>query len=403
MANVVFYFQVHQPYRIKPYSLFMIGEDSSYFLTQDQQKLNNQAILKKVADKCYLPANKLWLRLLKKYPQLKLSFSLSGVVLDQFSEFAPEVLESFKDLVKTGQVELLTETYYHSLAFLESKTEFEKQVTKHRQKIKEVFGVTPKVLRNTELIYNNELAKLAEEMGFEVVLAEGVDRHLGWRSPNFVYRPKGTKKIKLLLKNYRLSDDIAFRFSSREWPEWPLSAEKFAGWINQTNGNGEIVNLFMDYETFGEHHWQDTGIFEFLEQLPGRILADGNKFMTISEAAERHLAMDEIDMPNITSWADIERDTSAWQANPMQITALKALFELEEAIHQSEDERLINDWSRLTTSDHFYYMSTKWDSDGSVHKYFSPNESPFEAYNHFMNVLHDIRQRVYHRNSKHAT
>lgn len=393
MASVVFYFQVHQPYRIKPYSMFLIGEDRAYFVGSDSDKLNNRQILRKVADKCYLPTNELLLRLLEKYSEFKVSFSISGMAMEQFDEFAPEVLGSFKKLVETGRVELLTETYYHSLAFLKSPKEFKRQVEKHQMKMEEAFGVKPKVLRNTELLYNNDLARVAEEMGFEVVLAEGVDRHLGWRSPNFVYKPKGVEKIKLLLKNYRLSDDIAFRFSRKDWEGWPLTAEKFATWIDRAGG--EVVNLFMDYETYGEHQWADTGIFEFLEELPDVLLAHGHDFMSVSEAAARHVVMDEIDMPNLTSWADLERDTSAWTANPMQVTALRALFELEDKVMESEDKQLIDDWRKLTTSDHFYYMSTKWDTDGDVHKYFSPNNSPFEAYTNFMNVLHDMRIRCY--------
>jgi len=373
--------------------MFAIGEDKAYFAGSDSEKLDNGKTLRKVAEKCYLPTNKLLLKLLTDHPDFKISFSISGLALEQFSEFAPEVLESFKQLVATGRVELLAETYYHSLAFLKSPKEFVRQVDKHQRKIEEVFGVKPRVLRNTELIYSNELAKLAEEMGFVAVLAEGVDRNLGWRSPNFVYKPKGAERVKLLLKNYRLSDDIAFRFSKRDWEGWPLTADKFAAWINQAEG--EVVNLFMDYETYGEHQWADTGIFEFLQQLPAAVLASGNNFMSVSEAVEKHVVMDEVDMPNITSWADLERDTSAWTANPMQNTALSALFEMEDKVMESGDEQLIDNWSKLTTSDHFYYMSTKWDSDGEVHKYFSPNTSPFEAYTNFMNVLHDMRIRCY--------
>ena len=396
MAAIVFYFHVHQPYRIKPYGLFSIGEDRSYFDGHNIDRLNNRKILQKVAGKCYLPVNGILLELLKKIDDFKVSFSISGVVLDQFSEFAPEVLDSFRALAATGKVEFLSETYYHSLAFLYSRDEFARQVEKHKKKIKELFGYETKAFRNTELIYNNEVAAEAERLGFDTILAEGVERYLGWKSPNFVYRPKGTKKIKLLLKNYKLSDDIAFRFSERSWSEWPLTSQKYAQWINAINGNGYLVNLFMDYETFGEHQWEDTGIFDFMRALPFELTKHpDNTFMTVSEAAESFPPQDEIDMPDLTSWADLERDLSAWLSNAMQQNAAYSVFELEKKVINSGDDGLIEDWRRLTTSDHFYYMCTKWFADGDVHKYFSPNESPYEAYVHYMNVLHDMRQRVY--------
>jgi alpha-amylase len=395
LASVVFYFQVHQPFRIKSYPVFSIGEDFDYFNEPELDRLRNDKILRKVAEKCYLPANKVLLDLLKRHRDFRVSFSFSGVILDQFAEFMPEVLASFQELVATGQVELLTETYHHSLASLHSPEEFERQIRAHQRKIKDVFDQEPTVFRNTELIYNNDLARVAEDLGFEAILAEGVEWYLGDRTPNKVYRPKGTEKIKLLLKNYRLSDDIAFRFSNRDWPEYPLTADKFANWVNEVNGSGEVVNLFMDYETFGEHQWVDTGIFEFLGQLPEEVFKHGNRFMTVSEAAANHHAEGEIDMPNITSWADMERDVSAWQSNPLQLTAAKTLFDLEKDVLATGDEELIERWRRLGTSDHFYYMSTKELDDGGVHKYFSPNLNPYEAYRNYMNVLHDLRQRCY--------
>lgn len=395
MAAIIFYFHVHQPYRLKPLSLLNIGADHQYFDSK-RPNLNNQKILEKVAHKSYIPFNQLLLELLHKYPNLKLSFSISGVILDQFKQYKPEVLDSFKRLIDTGRVELVNETYYHSLSFLFSDVEFTRQINKHKRTIKDIFGLNTTAFRNTELIYNNDIAKKIENLGFKTILAEGVDRYLNGRSPNFVYQPKGTKKIKLLLKNYQLSDDIAFRFSNRDWMEWPLTAEKYAHWLSAINGNGQVVNLFMDYETFGEHQWQETGIFQFMQHLPEMISRHpDNTYMTVTEAAATFPAVDTIDMPELTSWADMERDLSAWRSNPLQESALQALYTFESDIFASGDDQLIEDWRRLTTSDHFYYMCTKWFADGDVHKYFSPNSSPFEAYQNFMNVLHDLRLRVY--------
>ncbi len=395
MPSVCFYFQVHQPFRIKRYQLFSIGKDSDYFNDDSNTKLNNQKILNKVAEKCYLPANAVMLELLEKYPEFKVSYSFSGVFLEQLETYAPEVLRSFKKLINTGRVEILSETYYHSLSFLYSQDEFRSQVKLHDDKIKKLFGVTPTVFRNTELIYNNELARVVEDMGYKAILAEGADHILDWRSPNFLYRPKGTKKIKLLLKNYRLSDDIAFRFSSKEWSEHPLTAPKFADWVSQVNGNGEVINLFMDYETFGEHQWEDTGIFNFLRALPSEVLKNpDNNFMTPSEVATNYPARGELDVHHFVSWADIERDLSAWLSNSMQHEAAHNLYEMEKQVMKTGDNVLIHDWRRLQTSDHFYYMCTKWFNDGDVHKYFNPYNSPYDAFISFMNVLNDMKLRL---------
>jgi alpha-amylase len=395
MASIVFYFHAHQPYRIKNYSLFSIGEDYDYFSESQIDRLDNQKILRKVASKCYLPMNNLLLSLLSDQPSFKVSFSLSGVFLDQLERYAPEVLSSFADLVKTGRVELLNETYYHSLSFVYSRSEFAEQVAKHQQRLFDLFGYKTTAFRNTELIYNNDVAKAVEELGFGTILAEGVDRYLGFRAPNYVYRPTGTDSIRLLLKNYTLSDDIAFRFSNRDWKEWPLSAPKYATWIGKAAENAQVINLFMDYETFGEHQWEDAGIFNFMRHLPSELLANPNlSFATVTEAAYMHEPCDFVDMPELTSWADIERDLSAWMSNSMQTTALSELYNLEYPVKQTGSRELLEDWRRLTTSDHFYYMCTKWFSDGDVHKYFSPNTSPYEAYNHFMTVLQDLKQRV---------
>jgi alpha-amylase len=394
MSAVCFYFQVHQPFRIKKYRFFDIGKDHDYFSSPSDDQ-NNQKILQKVAHKCYLPTNNLLLKLLDEYPEFKISFSLSGVFLEQIEHDFPEVLDSFKKLVETGQCEILEETYYHSLAFLYSKSEFKAQVQKHSQIVQRLFGVCPKVFRNTELIYNNEVAQEVEKMGYKGIITEGADRVLEWKSPNFLYRPKGTKKIKLLLKNYQLSDDIAFRFSNQAWQDFPLTADKFSNWVNQINGNGEVVNLFMDYETFGEHQWAETGIFEFLKDLPAKILANpDNTFVTPSEAIARFETVGEMDIPDYISWADSERDLSAWRSNEMQVDALQTLYKLETEIKDSGDFELLEDWRKLQTSDHFYYMCTKFWSDGDVHKYFSPYQSPYEAFIYFMNAFHDLQARL---------
>ncbi len=389
MLNICFYFQVHQPYRLRKYQFFDIGNNHQYFFDE-----KNRAVLNKVANKCYLPTNKLLLQLLKKYPQFKISYSFSGIVLDQFTQYCPKVLESFQALVDTGQVEVLAETYYHSLAFLYSKDEFKNQVALHDQKIRTLFGVAPTILRNTELIYHNDLAKTAEQLGYKGVLVEGTEKILGWRSPNFVYKSVNAE-IKLLLKNYRLSDDIAFRFSDKGWKEHPLTVERFCQWINATHGNGTNVNLFMDYETFGEHQWEDSGIFAFLQHLPGELLKHpNNTFSFPSEIIDRYEPVGELDVPYYVSWADIERDVSAWLGNDLQRSAIEKLYGLEKDIKNIGDGQLLNDWRKLQTSDHFYYMCTKWFNDGDVHKYFNPYDSPYDGFIYFMNAYKDLQQRI---------
>lgn len=395
MSSVCFYFQVHQPFRIKRYRIFDVGNDQDYFTDTAERDTNNARVFHKVARKCYLPANAVLLELLERHPEFKASFSLSGVFLEQAEMFAPEVIESFQRLVATGRVEILSETYYHSLSFLHSKNEFRAQVALHREKVQKLFGVTPQVFRNTELIYRNDIAHEVEAMGYKGIIAEGADHVLGWRSPNFLYRPEGAQTIKLLLKNYKLSDDVAFRFSSRDWAEWPLTAPKFAQWLSAVNGNGNIINLFMDYETFGEHQWEDTGIFHFLRAMPEEFLKHpDNDFVTPSEAVDRYDAVAPLDVPQYMSWADMERDLSAWLSNAIQHDAMRAIYELEHDVLESGNQKLIDDWRKLQTSDHFYYMCTKWFADGDVHKYFNPYETPYEAFIAYMNVLHDMRLRV---------
>jgi alpha-amylase len=389
MASVCFYFQVHQPYRIRPYTIF--DHDSKYF-----DDIKNAEVCKKVANKCYLPTNLLLLELIKKYQgRFKVSFSVTGVLLEQLQLYAPQVFASFQELAGTGCVEFLAETYYHSLSFLYSHNEFLEQIDAQMQIVQRFFGQTPRIFRNTELIYNNTLAELVGKMDrFDAILAEGADHILGYRSPNFVYRPVNNSKLKLLLKNYRLSDDIAFRFSNRTWNQWPLKADKFASWVNAVNGCGYTVNLFMDYETFGEHQWEDTGIFNFMRHLPDEIMKHPhNNFKTPSEVVASYEPVGVFDVPYTISWADIERDLSAWLGNHMQQNALGELYKMESKVKGTGDMEIISDWRKLQVSDHFYYMCTKWFSDGDVHKYFNPYNTPYEAYINFMNVLDNLNFR----------
>ena len=388
MASVCFYFQVHQPHRIRRYSVF--DSESNYF---DDYK--NAEICRKVARKCYLPANRLMLELIQRHEgRFRISYSITGTLLDQLEQYAPEVLSTFHALAQTGCLEFLSETYYHSLSFLYSRGEFAEQVLRHRSRIESLFGQRPRIFRNTELIYNNDLAAAVSEMGFDATLCEGADHILGYRSPNYVYHPPGMSDFKLLLKNYRLSDDIAFRFSNQGWAEWPLTAPKFGQWLSDVNGNGYTVNLFMDYETLGEHQWEDTGIFEFLRHLPDEVFRHpDNDFKTPSEVVASYPAVGEFDVPHMISWADIERDLSAWLGNAMQSNALYELYRLEEQVKATGDAAIIEDWRKLQTSDHFYYMCTKWFADGDVHKYFNPYDSPYDSYINFMNVMDNLRSR----------
>ncbi|MEN6387055.1 MAG: glycoside hydrolase family 57 protein [Phycisphaerales bacterium] len=389
MSSVCFYFQVHQPFRLRNYTIFDNG--TNYY-----DDFKNAQICRKVADKCYLPANRLMLELIKKYNgKFRISYSITGVILEQLEKYAPDALDTFKQLADTGCVEFLAETYYHTLSSLYSHNEFTAQVDLHIAAIQKYFSQTPRIFRNTELVYNNQIAELIESMGrFDAIIAEGADHILGYKSPNFVYQPLRCKNLKLLLKNYRLSDDIAFRFSNQGWADWPLTAPKFAQWVDAINGCGYTVNLFMDYETFGEHQWESTGIFNFLRHLPEEILKHpDNNFKTPSEVVKAFPASETLDIPYTVSWADIERDLSAWLGNPMQHNALTEIYKLEDSIKSAADDALIADWRKLQTSDHFYYMCTKWFSDGDVHKYFNPYDSPYDSYINFMNVMDNLNTR----------
>jgi len=395
--QIVLYLHVHQPFRVKPYSIFSAGHDHHYFNYEaPNEDMNNRFIIDKVSEKSYIPTNQTLMRMLEDHPEFVVSLSITGTLIDQLEMWRPDVLDSFKRLVATGRVEIVAETYHHSLAFFYSRAEFVRQVAMHTDKIMEIFGVKTTAFRNTELSYNNDLAYWADEAGFEAIITEGWDPVLGWRSPNYVYQPSYTNDIKLLMKNYSLSDDVAFRFSNKNWSEWPLTAEKYCHWLNEGDPtDGEIINLFMDYETFGEHQWADTGIFEFLAALPGEWLkGEGNGFKTITEAARTHKPKDFVDVPQTITWADTERDLTAWLGNSMQVDAIHALYGLEKSILKTKDLELIEDWRRLTTSDHFYYMCTKWFSDGDVHAYFSPYDSPYNAFIYFMNAYRDLQARI---------
>lgn len=391
---IVLYLHVHQPFRVRHYTIFDTGAQHNYFDAPYDDRESNQKVINKVAEKSYLPMNRTLLQMLHEHPEFRVSLSITGTILEQLEAWHPEALQSFKDLFATGRAEIVAETYHHSLAFFYSRSEFEMQVDMHRRKVQDLFGQTPQVFRNTEFSYNNDLAYWADKAGYKGILTEGWDPVLDWRSPNYVYRPTYTDHIRLLMKNYKLSDDLAFRFGNRDWGEWPLTTEKYCHWMSGT-GNAEIFNLFMDYETFGEHQWADTGIFDFLKQLPHEWLkSHGNTFMTVSEAIDAFEPKDKIDVPQTITWADTERDLSAWLGNQMQQQAIRALYDLQEPIIHSGDLQLIDDWRKLQTSDHFYYMCTKWFNDGDIHAYFSPYATPYEAFTNFMNAYHDLRYRL---------
>ncbi|HEX7633594.1 MAG TPA: glycoside hydrolase family 57 protein [Candidatus Saccharimonadales bacterium] len=395
---IVLYLHVHQPYRVRHYTVFDTAVRHDYFDAPYDSQESNQRILQKVAQKSYLPTNARLLELLRQNPEFKLSLSITGTVLEQLQAWAPEALQSFQELCATGRVEIVAETYHHSLAFFYSRAEFEVQVEMHRQKVQELFGQTPQVFRNTELAYNNDLAYWADQAGYKGILAEGWDPVLDWRSPNYVYRPEHTDNIRLLMKNYKLSDDIAFRFGDRDWKEWPLTADKFAHWLSE-DGDATNFNLFMDYETFGEHQWQESGIFDFLEHLPKEWLkTPRHTFMTVSEAIDSFTPVGSIDSPGTITWADTERDLSAWLGNAMQSSSITDLYALESDILATGDWALIEDWRKLQTSDHFYYMCTKWFNDGDIHAYFSPYKTPYEAYINFMNAFRDLKFRLMEAN-----
>jgi len=393
--GIVLYLHVHQPWRVKDYSVFHTASEHEYFNDTSGTDRNNGKVFLKVAEKSYRPMNRLLKQLLDTQPDFKVSLSITGTFVEQAELYAPDVLEDFKALVATGRVEIVAETYYHSLAFFYSREEFERQVAMHKEMVERVFGVTPTAFRNTELSYYDEIGKWADQAGYKAVLAEGWDPILAGRTPNRVYQPPGTEHIRLLTKNYRLSDDIAFRFGNKGWEQWPLSASSYEQWLNEALNGGDIVNLFMDYETFGEHQWEDTGIFEFFSKFVSEwATRDDVGFYTVTGAAETFDSAGELSMPYTVTWADTERDLSAWLGNTMQHEAMRHIYNLEADVLRSGDVNLIGDWRRLQTSDHTYYMCTKWFHDGDVHAYFSPYNSPYDAFLYYMNAVRDVRFRL---------
>lgn len=388
MKTICFYFQIHQPFRLKRYRFLNIGRDHYYF-----DDYANEDILQQIASRSYIPANRMLLDLVNQNKgKFKVSFSISGMALEQLEIYAPEVIDGFRELAKTGNVEFLTETYAHSLACLFDPEEFRHQINHHAERIEMLFNQKPTVVRNTELIYSDEIAEMVYDMGYTKMLTEGAKHILGWKSPNYIYQAASQPKMKLLLKNSRYSEDMAYRFSNYSWNEYPLTAEKFISWIAATPAEEKVFNLFMNYETLGNLQPSHTGIFEFMKALPRYAFERGIGFATPSEAMESHKAIGAITVPNTISWADEERDVSAWLGNKLQQSALKSLYEIGERVRLCTDRRLKQDWLYLQTSDHFYYMSTKHFSGGQSP--FSPYMSPYDAFNNYMNVLSDFIARV---------
>ena len=389
MKTVCLYFQVHQPWRLKVYRFFNIGKDHNYL-----DDFTNRSIMQKVARQCYLPMNALLLKLIKENKgAFRCSFSITGSAVEQFRAYAPEVLDSFRALAETGCVEFLAETYSHSLAALSSKEDFVEQVKLHTAMIKKEFGKKPSAFRNTELIYSDQIGAMVSELGFKTILAEGAKHVLGWKSPDYIYTNAIDFRLRVLLRNYKLSDDIAFRFSNKGWDQYPLTADKFASWI--AGETGEVVNLFMDYETFGEHQKADTGIFDFVKALPKAILKQGElQFSTVSEAAKAYQPVGVLHCPHVMSWADEERDVTAWLGNELQNEAFSKLYALKDKIKALKNADFSYVWNFMQTSDHFYYMATKWLSDGDVHSYFNPYGSSYEAFINYMNVLSDFEIEI---------
>ena len=389
--SICLYFQVHQPTRLRLYRFFDIGKDSHYY-----DDFANRTILRRIAQKCYLPMNAQLLQLIKANKgKFKVAFSISGSALEQFQRFAPDVIDSFRALAETGCVEFLCETYYHSLASLASEAEFSHQVLKHKKAIEDLFGVTPTAFRNTELIYSNAIGEEVYGLGFKTMLTEGARHIMGWQSPNFVYSCDTQPKLRLLLRNYGLSDDIAFRFSNQGWDMWPLTAEKYLAWVKDSAKDDDIVNLFMDYETFGEHQSAASGIFDFMKALPETVLADGTfSFVTPTEATKKFKPVADLDVPDAISWADEERDVTAWLGNELQQEAFNKVYAMTEKLSIVGDPELWEDFGHLQESDHFYYMCTKFFSDGEVHKYFNPYDTPYEAFINYMNVISDFQIRL---------
>jgi len=386
MKTICFYFQIHQPFRLKRYRFFDIGNDHYYY-----DDFQNEEIIRRIAERCYLPANRAILEMIKSSGgKFKVAFSISGTALEQMEIYTPELIDSFKELVATGNVELLSETYAHSLSSLGDPEEFKIQVKKHSDKIFSMFGKKPKVFRNTELIYSDEISELVYESGFKYMLTEGAKHVLGWKSSNYVYSSSTHPQLKLLLKNDRFSEDLSIRFSNYSWNEYPLTADKFMNWIASTPESEQIINLFMNYEVLGSLHPAETGIFDFFKALP-RFAADkGISFSTPTEVFSLLKPVDSISVPYPMSWVDEEKDTSSWLGNVLQQEAFQKINNIGERVRLADDRRIQQDWLYLQSSDHFYYMNTKHMGGGG----FSPYENPYDAFNNYMNVLSDFIVRV---------
>ena len=390
MKSICFYFQIHQPFRLKTYRFLDIGNDHYYY-----DDFANDEIITRIAQRSYLPACETLKEMFATYgKKFKVAFSISGIALEQIELYVPELIDALKELVQTGNVEFLTETYAHSLSSLADPEEFRLQVKEHSYKIYQLFGQRPKVLRNTELIYSDDISQLVYSMGYKGMITEGAKHILGWKSPNYVYSSAAAPKLKLLLKNSKLSDDISFRFNNTEWPEYPLTADKYINWIADLPEEEQIINLFMNFETLGELQPRESGIFEFMKALPRFAFEKNIGFITPSEAIAKMKSVSELAVPFPMSWADEARDTSAWLGNDLQNEAFNKLYSIAERVRLCSDRRLKQDWMYLQASDHFYYMCTKHLDDGAVHSHYSPYESPFTAFTNYMNVLADFIVRV---------
>ena len=390
--SICIYFQIHHPERLRKYQFFDIGKKHNYF-----DNYANRSELEDLAENCYLPANALLLDLIKKYEgKFKVAFSISGSAIDQLEMHTPEVIRSFQELAQTGQVEFLAETYSHSLASLSEDTdEFELQVKRHSAAIKELFGKKPVTFRNTSLIYSDKIGKRVADLGFKTMLTDGAKHVLGWKSPNFVYKNALDENLNLLLKNSKLSDDIAIRFSDRNWSEYPLPSEKYVDWVSHSLQDTEVLNLFMNYEVIGHYNRAESGIFDFLKYFIQQIAENPNyQFLLPKEVTKKHTAKDILPVPYPISWTDEERDITSWLGNELQKEAFTELFKIQPLVKKKKNAELNEDYSRLQASEHFYFMRTKLFSGADYHKYILPYESPYEAFINYMNVLSDFIERV---------
>ena len=390
--SICIYFQIHHPERLRKYQFFDIGKKHNYF-----DNYANRSELEDLAENCYLPANALLLDLIKKYEgKFKVAFSISGSAIDQLEMHTPEVIRSFQELAQTGQVEFLAETYSHSLASLSEDTdEFELQVKRHSAAIKELFGKKPVTFRNTSLIYSDKIGKRVADLGFKTMLTDGAKHVLGWKSPNFIYKNALDENLNLLLKNSKLSDDIAIRFSDRNWSKYPLTSEKYVDWVSHSLQDTEVLNLFMNYEVIGHYNRAESGIFDFLRYFIQQIAENPNyQFLLPKEVTKKHTAKDILPVPYPISWTDEERDITSWLGNELQKEAFTELFKIQPLVKKKKNAELNEDYSRLQASEHFYFMRTKLFSGADYHKYILPYESPYEAFINYMNVLSDFIERV---------